>query len=115
MNGGDLTLSDVKIKRKNLVCQVLGGDSLLLPLFDAIDDTDKSVAESVGSNLAGDHEVVERVEESILDHISEMILQAQRHGSWTVGIGGVSHVSELISLWGLYSFEKSLNSFLLVL
>ena len=97
-NGGDLTLSDVKIKRKNIVCQVLGGDSLFLPLFDAIDDTDKSVAGSVGSlTSAGgapeDHEEIEHMEQSILDHIKDMILQAQRHGCWTVGIGGVGHVS----------------------
>ena len=32
------------------------------------------------------------IEESpVLDHIREMILQAQRHGCWQVGIGGLEH------------------------
>ena len=90
-NGGDLTLSDVKIKRKNIVCQVLGGDSLFLPLFDAIDDTDKSVAGSVGSlTSAGgapeDHEEIEHMEQSILDHIKDMIPPVFLTDFWSLSL-----------------------------
>lgn len=92
--GGDLTLSDVKVKRENLVCQVLGGDALFLPIFGD-DDGDKSVGASAADSTASATDLGGedgRIEESILDHIREMILQAKRHGSWTVGIGGVSQV-----------------------
>lgn len=33
------------------------------------------------------------VEESILDEVRELILQAQRHGCWKVGVGGIGQVS----------------------
>jgi hypothetical protein len=91
-DGGDLTLSDLVMKRENLVCQVMGGDALFLPIFGE-DDTDKSVAAAV-SVAEGSHfsESTDLVEESILDHVREMILQAKRHGTWTVGIGGVGEV-----------------------
>lgn len=102
-DGGDLTLSDVKVKRKNLMCEVMGRDALFLPFFDATDDTEQSVASSIASVAYGyaskaagycPEEKTTRVEESILDHIREMIVQAHRHGSWTAGIGGVGQVSE---------------------
>lgn len=89
--GGDLTLSDVKVKRENLVCEVMGGDALFLPIFGE-DDREKGLANSTGGGRAAASELLgpnDRIEESILDHIREMILQAQHHGSWTVGIGGV--------------------------
>ena len=90
-DGGDLTLSDVKVKRENLVCEVMGGDALFLPIFGE-DETTASRA-SMASEASDDSN---RVEESILDHIREMIEQAQRHGSWTAGIGGVEQVMGVI-------------------
>lgn len=90
----DLTLSDVKVKRENLVLCVLGGDALSFPMFGD-DDGDKSVGASAAGSTAsvGDSSgASDRIEESILDHIREMILQAKHHGSWTVGIGGVGQV-----------------------
>ncbi|CAB9505879.1 expressed unknown protein [Seminavis robusta] len=89
-DGGDLTLSDVKVKRENLVCQVMGGDALFLPIFGE-DDADLSVDASAATlvSASDNSESTDRVEESILDHIREMILQAKRHGAWRVGIGGV--------------------------
>ena len=93
-HGGDLTLSDVKVKRENLECEIMGGDALFLPLFGD-DDGDKSVAGSAASltSLSDYSEGSNRVEESILDHVREMILQAERTGNWTLGIGGVGQVS----------------------
>jgi hypothetical protein len=93
-DGGDLTLSDLVMKRENLVCQVMGGDALFLPIFGEDDADKKSVAASAVSLASGSDfsESTDRVEESILDHIREMILQAKRHGAWTVGIGGVGEV-----------------------
>ena len=87
-------MSDVKVKRENLECEIMGGDALFLPLFGD-DDGDKSVAGSAASltSLSDYSEGSNRVEESILDHVREMILQAQRTGNWTVGIGGVGQVS----------------------
>ena len=32
-SGGDLTLSDVIIKRENLCCQVLGGETMFFPML----------------------------------------------------------------------------------
>lgn len=71
----------------------MGGDALFLPIFGE-DDTDKSVAASAAS-LTSVSDVSDdmKTEESVLDHIRELILQAQRFGSWTVGIGGVGKVS----------------------
>eukprot|EP00977_Amphora_coffeiformis_P027490 scaffold34615_cov180-Amphora_coffeaeformis.AAC.12 len=87
-DGGDLTLSDVSVKKENLVCQIMGGDALFFPMFG--DETEEDV-------LSGD--VIEKsprnkvsstvIEESVLDHIREMILQAQRFGCWEAGVGGV--------------------------
>lgn len=74
----------------------MGGDALFLPIFGDDNDVDKPLAASAtGSVVASGSEfsgTSDRVEESILDHIREMILQARRHGSWTVGIGGVGQV-----------------------
>lgn len=94
-DGGDLTLSDVKVKRENLVCQILGGDALFFPMFG--DLSCESSKENKGvyfssplssparSNVTGG----EIVEESILDHIREMLLQAQKEGCWNIGEGGI--------------------------
>jgi hypothetical protein len=87
-DGGDLTLSDVSIKRENLTCQIMGGDSFFFPMFGD-DETDNA---SVGSTMSAPPVSPECKEESILDHIREMIIQAQRHGCWEPGIGGVGQV-----------------------
>lgn len=80
-DGGDLTLSDVSAKKENLVCQIMGGDALFFPMFgDPDDDIVDSPRNKVSSTV---------VEESVLDHIREMLLQAQRFGCWEAGVGGV--------------------------
>ena len=102
-DGGDLTLSDVKVQRENLVCQILGGDALFFPMFGGQDGLDiGSSSETVahrsplsspshvsflgsGSVSGG---VVE--ESSVLDHIRDLLLQAQTHGCWKQGVGGIA-------------------------
>jgi hypothetical protein len=86
-DGGDLTLSDVKIKRENLVCQIMGGDALFFPMFGD-DDTDLVSAGSSAVNSPG-HSSNGCNEESILDHIRDLLLQAQHHGCWKAGVGGI--------------------------
>jgi hypothetical protein len=110
-NGGDLTLSDVNIKRENLICQgmstkrcvyrpkgvvahrvffystVMGGDTIFFPMLSREDDTDcKSVASSAATTMPARGPTVET---SILDHIRDLLLNAQQHGCWQEGIGGV--------------------------
>ena len=77
-----------------MVLCVLGGDALSFPVFGE-DEGDKSVEASAAGSAASYGDFPggnDRVEESILDHIREMILQAKQHGSWTVGVGGVGQV-----------------------
>jgi hypothetical protein len=81
-DGGDLTLSEVKIQRENLVCQILGGDSLFFPMFGD-DDAD------VASNVSASFPAPSQNEDSILDHIRTLLLQAQSYGCWKPGVGGV--------------------------
>jgi hypothetical protein len=85
-DGGDLTLSGVNIKRENLVCQLLGGDTLFFPMF-ADDD-----AESLNGLLSTKNTDKGVVEESVLDQIRDLILRAQSHGCWKPGFGGVDKV-----------------------
>jgi hypothetical protein len=89
-DGGDLTLSDVKIRRKNLICQVIGGDSLFFPMFgdDDVDDASVSVPDDINPLFSPSG----CIEESILDHIRGILLEAQRQGCWQAGFGGVEKV-----------------------
>ena len=99
-DGGDLTLSDVKVKRENLICQILGGDALFFPMFGGGDSAESN---SGGGETMSQHSplssaahfpnigrsvgVVE--ESSVLDHIRDLLLQAQSHGCWRQGVGGI--------------------------
>lgn len=93
--GGDLTLTELVIKRENLTCQVMGGDSLLFPAASPLDELDKT---PTGSNLPSSPlsyslpSKTTRIEEtSILTVIKEIILNAKRDGCWQPGRGGVLH------------------------
>lgn len=111
-DGGDLTLTDLVVKRENLVCQgmlcfenvitsrkqyvlspnlhciVLGGDSIFFPMLRSDGGDAKVECKSTASvSKSGGDSVAES---SILDHIREMILQAQKYGCWKIGVGGVS-------------------------
>lgn len=86
-DGGDLTLSGVNIKRENLVCQLMGGDTLFFPMF-----TDDDMESQAGLSSSQDFGAG-FVEESVLDQIRELILSAQSHGCWKPGFGGVDKPS----------------------
>ena len=82
-DGNDLTLSDVVIKRENLVCQILGGDSLFFPMFGEDPPISLPVDPDSSSSTNQDDEG------DILDHIRVLLLQAQSYGCWKPGVGGV--------------------------
>lgn len=81
-NGKDLTLSNVSVEKDNLICRVLGSTNVFSPMNEG--DTDSL-------DIDGNHEadVGENSEVSILDHIAQMIRNAQKHGCWIEGVGGV--------------------------
>jgi hypothetical protein len=87
-DGGDLTLSDVSVKKENLVCQIMGGDALFFPMFTDDSDEDNMSDEDIADSPRHGFSTTV-IEESALDHIREMLLQAQRYGCWKSGVGGV--------------------------
>jgi hypothetical protein len=91
-DGGDLTLSDVSIRRENLICQVMGGDSIFFPMFGDDDADAGSVGGSSVAGAAPGEAPSGCVEESVLDDIRDMLLQAQKHGCWKTGVGGLGQV-----------------------
>jgi hypothetical protein len=95
-DGGGLTLTNVTIKRENLVCQVMGGDTLFFPMFSNEDIESKSSEPVVPA--AVDQKSQSREEESILDHIKILLENAQRHGCWKAGLGGVGRVRHLLQV-----------------
>lgn len=94
-DGGGLTLSDVNIRRDNLVCQVMGGDTLFFPVFSSEEDN-LAAGLSATRPPKGPHE-----EESILDHIRVLIENAKQYGCWEDGVGGVGVVC--LGLFGFMS------------
>ena len=92
-SGGDLTLSDVIIKRENLCCQVLGGETMFFPMFGKNHDDTESLASGMSQSGANSVHDPEIIESSILDHIRELLELAHREGYWEAGVGGVEKVS----------------------
>lgn len=94
-DGGDLRLSDLRLKRENLLLSVLGNDNVFADPSGGKDDyigSPKNRAiESVWSDLTDDEE-----EETVLDELKELILSAQSHGNWQTGIGGLRAVRCLV-------------------
>lgn len=84
-DGGGLTLSDVNIKRENLVCQVMGGDTLFFPTFAS----DSSCSDG---DFPGQLDDIASKEDSIMDHIRVLIVNARKYGCWEAGVGGVGQV-----------------------
>jgi hypothetical protein len=71
---------------------VMGGDTIFFPMLGADEDVDcKPTLSMASSPVAPRESRYPVVESSVLDHIREMILNAQRHGCWQVAIGGISH------------------------
>lgn len=104
-DGGGLTLTDVTIKRENLVCQIMGGDTLFFPMFTENEtmcrDTDNDVYPEPTESLSSCNTSVRwdtGTEESILDHIKILVMNAQRSGCWRLGFGGVCQVCLLYLL-----------------
>mmetsp|Transcript_741 Transcript_741/g.870 ORF Transcript_741/g.870 Transcript_741/m.870 type:complete len:1995 (-) Transcript_741:61-6045(-) len=86
-NGKDLTLSNVKIDKENLLCKVFGGENVI-PVFEEckVDENKPSFSSVIKeSHLSTDKDG--NVEVSILDHVAELIRNAQSHGCWQVGGG----------------------------
>ena len=98
--GGDLCLSDISMDRENVLCYVLGGDeNVLQPLANTLPlarlDTSFGSADN-GAN----------VDESILDEVRELLVSAQQHNNWVVGVNGIKHVSICLRIL-LYASFKS--------
>ena len=89
-DGGGLTLSGVNIRRENLVCQVMGGDTLFFPVFSSEEDNLKAGIQNNGSGTRPPKGINE--EESILDHIRVLRENAKHYGCWEDGVGGVGAV-----------------------
>lgn len=87
-NGKDLTLSSVNIDKENLLCKVFGGENVLTPVFEEIKIENKPSMSSLvhESKLSSDENG--NVEVSILDHVAELIRNAQNHGCWNVETTG---------------------------
>lgn len=110
-DGGDLTLSDVNIKRENLVCQIMGGEVLYNEDNEDVFSYGSSLMSAPATVAASHHHQQQSgvasnptangdaaipsvvVEESILDQVRELLLQAEQYGCWKTGIGGVVQVS----------------------
>jgi hypothetical protein len=111
-DGGGLTLTDVTIRRENLVCQIMGGDTLFFPMFtdnesmyhDSNVDMYPAQTESMSScNTSIRCATIE--EESILDHIKVLIQNAQRYGCWKIGFGGICQVRFNVKLCSIYQYK----------
>jgi hypothetical protein len=88
-DGGDLRLSDINVKRENLLCEVLGGDNVFRPLGK--DDYIGSPKKNIFPDPSFDSLVSDEDDEEgcVLDEIREIILSAKQHGCWVPGLGGL--------------------------
>ena len=84
--GGDLTLTDVTIRRENVVCQILGGDTLFFPMFDDANGQDNH------GDMTAKSQKAKEDEDCVLHHIRALLVNAQGEGVWNEGIGGVCQV-----------------------
>lgn len=84
--GGDLCLSDISMDRENVLCYVLGGDeNVLQPLANTLPLARLDSTVDTADDCASD--------DSILDEVRELIVSAQEHNNWVVGVNGIKHVS----------------------
>ena len=81
-NGNDMTLSNVSIEKDNLLCRVLGGQNVLG--LDEIDLVKKPSISSLMKDSVFSSDKNGNIEVSILDHVAELIRNAQSHGCWNV-------------------------------
>ena len=101
-DGGGITLTDVTIRRENLVCQIMGGDTLF-PMFTDIESSRTFTPDTVVTESDSACNTILRYEneESILDHIKVLILNAQKYGCWEEGFGGICQVSQHFGIRGV--------------
>lgn len=83
-NDNDLTLSNVSIEKDNLFCRVFGSQVLGL---DEIDLIKKPSMSSVMKDSVFPGDDKGNIEVSILDHVAELIRNAQSHGCWNIDSG----------------------------
>ena len=101
-NGEDLRLSDVQVEQENLTCEVLGGDNILSPVFELKKHktTTMGPTDSSGSDHCLDEDENDESDEeeciSVLTDIADLIRNAQLHGCWEAGLGGVTDRSYCI-------------------
>ena len=114
--GGDLTLSELVIKREHLICQVLGGDALFFPssLADLEElDTPPTLADgatryvrSPTSNPSSPFKIIE--ETSILNVIKEILTNAKNEGC-SPEDGGLANDKYAASVLGNLRVSAMLN------
>jgi len=88
-DGGDLALSDVQLERHKLVCEVMGSDNVLSP-YPHVKPNSKPTSKpnsKPDSKLNLNQNPTTEV--SVINDIKELILNAQKHGCWATGVGGV--------------------------
>jgi len=82
--GGDLRLSDVSIEREYMTCNVIGSGNVFSPV-DLIQEGVMSSPSWLSPSFEDDCSI----EVSILNDIADLIQNAQQHGSWQPGTGGI--------------------------
>jgi hypothetical protein len=81
-NGKDLTLSNVSIKQENLLCKVFGGHNII-----GLDEAMLCREQSMDTLMTDNVFSIDKdgnIEISILDHVAELIRNAQKHGCWNI-------------------------------
>lgn len=87
-SGGDLRLSDINVKRENLLCRVLGSDNVFQS--HGRDDYIGSPKKVIPDSSFDSHESEDVDDEGcVLDEVREMIISAQNYGCWIAGFGGL--------------------------
>jgi hypothetical protein len=84
-NGKDLTLSNVSINQENLLCKVFGGHNII-GIDEAVLSREHSMDSLMKDNMFSSDQDG-NIEISILDHVAELIKNAQSHGCWHVDDG----------------------------
>ncbi len=94
-SGGDLKLSDICMKRENLVCRVMGSETIVLPMSHRDDHQFGDEVEIVLKEDSVRSGQCDELEMSIIHQIRELLERAQRYGCWQPGLGGVGvHASD---------------------
>jgi hypothetical protein len=66
---------------------------MFFPMFGHDNADTESLGSALSSSVAHDVKDTEVIETSILDHIRDLLEQAQSEGYWQAGVGGVEKVS----------------------